>query len=114
MIGHLNEAYSAADLVFMGGSLIKHGGQNPIEPSYFARPVLFGPYMFNFRHVSEALLKDKAALQVFAAEDLFEKCSLLLADRAVAAGIGARAKEMVERNRGATRKNVEELAKVLA
>ena len=40
--------YQAADLAFVGGSLIKRGGHNPIEPALLGKAVLVGPYTFNF------------------------------------------------------------------
>ncbi len=54
-IGQLGTFYTACDLVFMGGSLIPHGGQNPIEPALFGKPILYGVYMHNFREVCHIL-----------------------------------------------------------
>jgi 3-deoxy-D-manno-octulosonic-acid transferase len=105
-IGHLSEAYSAATIVFVGGSLIEHGGQNPIEPAYFSKPVLFGPHMFNFKYITAALLKEKAVMQVFSSEDLYEKLKLLLSDHNLRDTLGRRASKVVADNRGATDRNL--------
>src|SRR3546814_4289033 len=51
-------------LVFMGGSLIPHGGQNPLEPARLGCAVLFGPSMSNFTETAPALLEAGAAQQV--------------------------------------------------
>lgn len=112
-IGHLNEAYSAATIVFIGGSLVKHGGQNPIEPAYFAKAILFGLYMFNFKYVTDAFLKNKAAIQVLNKEDLCEKCRLLLKDANIRNTMGRAAKDVIIENKGATEKNVAEIGRII-
>jgi 3-deoxy-D-manno-octulosonic-acid transferase len=77
-IGQLGTFYTACDIVFMGGSLIPHGGQNPIEPALFGKPILYGLYMHNFRevchilnHVGAQTVNDKEKL-VTALTDLFQ------------------------------------------
>ena len=112
-IGHLNDAYSVATIVFVGGSLIRHGGQNPIEPAYFAKPVLFGPHMFNFKYIAGVLLKYKPVMQVFSGEDLYEKFRLLLADPALRSTLGERARKVVNDNRGATGRNIARICGIL-
>jgi 3-deoxy-D-manno-octulosonic-acid transferase len=113
-IGHLNEAYSLATIVFVGGSLIEHGGQNPIEPAYLAKPILFGRHMFNFKYVTKALLGEKAVMQVFSVEDLYEKLKVLLEDANLRKELGERAKKVIENNTGATAKNITRIGEVLA
>jgi len=105
-IGYLTDAYSLATLVFVGGSLIKHGGQNPIEPAALGKPVLFGPYMFNFKNIAGALLSDNAAVQVYDEKDLLEKIEGLLSDRDRRSRLAANAKRVVARNRGAAERNI--------
>lgn len=112
-IGRLNDAYSIATLVFIGGSLVKHGGQNPIEPAVFAKPILFGPHMFNFKYVTAVLLKNNAALQVADAADMYKKCARLLKDGSLRIAMGEKARKTVLENRGATKRNIEELSKVV-
>ena len=62
-IGYLENLFSLADIAFIGGSLIPHGGQNPIEPSHFNCALIFGPYMQNFQKISDNLLKNQAAIK---------------------------------------------------
>lgn len=112
-IGHLNDAYSIATIVFIGGSLVKHGGQNPIEPACFAKPILFGLYMFNFKYITNVFLKNKAAMQVFNQGDLYEKCRLLLKDVNTRNILGQSAKNVVCANKGATDKNLIEISRIL-
>ena len=62
--GELNAFYDVATVVFVGKSLTAQGGQNPIEPAALGKPVVFGPFMQNFREVVESLLEAKGAVQV--------------------------------------------------
>lgn len=112
-IGHLNEAYSAATLVFVGGSLVKHGGQNPIEPAVLGRAILFGPHMFNFKYITGILLKESAALQVAGKEELIKDLKMLLKDPVKRSGLGDNAKRAIARNRGATKNNLERISEIL-
>jgi len=62
--GVLGLFYRLAEVAFVGGSLIPHGGQNPLEPARLARPVLFGPHMTNFAETAAALTAAGAARAV--------------------------------------------------
>jgi len=55
--GELNKFYKISNLVFMGGSLIKHGGQNPLEPAKLGCKIIHGPNISNFKEVYEKLRK---------------------------------------------------------
>lgn len=113
-IGYLASAYSFATVVFIGGSLVKHGGQNPIEPAIFEKAVIFGPHMFNFKDISAAFLKNNAAIQVSNGEELVRAVRTLLKDDAGRSGLGKRAKETVTAGRGATGKNLYLIKKMLS
>ena len=112
-IGRLNEAYSAATIVFIGGSLIKHGGQNPIEPAVLGRAILFGPHMFNFKYVTNVLLREEAALLVSGKEELIKFSKMLLRDVSKRSKLGDNAKRVVADNRGATKKNFQQISEIL-
>jgi len=114
IIGCLSDAYMIAALVFVGGSLVKHGGQNPIEPAALGKPVIFGPHMFNFKNIAEALLKGEGAVQVNDADGLKEAFRIFLKDSARRKTFGNNALDVIKRNRGATRKNLEALEKLIA
>lgn len=112
-IGQLNGIYSLATLVFIGGSLVKHGGQNPIEPALFEKPIVFGPHMFNFKMIAASFLKNGGAVQVDDAAGLLEECRRLLRDEDARRTVGANAKKTVVENRGATGKNIEVIAELM-
>lgn len=63
-LGELGLFYRLADVALVGGSLVPHGGQNPMEPARLGCPILFGPYTFNFAERTEQLLRAGAALRV--------------------------------------------------
>jgi len=106
-IGELNNFYDAADIVFIGGSMVKRGGHNIIEPASFKKPVLFGPHMFNFRDIADLFLGEKAAVMAQDTPDLREKVRWFMENEAEAAQMGERAYELVRRNCGSSAKTVE-------
>jgi 3-deoxy-D-manno-octulosonic-acid transferase len=111
-VGELARVYGLGTVVFVGGSLHPHGGHNIIEASGLSKPVLFGPHMDNFRDVADEFLASAAALCV-ADEAEFEAAACrLLADPVAAAAMGHRAREVVERNRGATRRTLDAIGQV--
>jgi 3-deoxy-D-manno-octulosonic-acid transferase len=79
-VGELGLFYRAVPLVFMGGSLVPHGGQNPIEPARLGAAILHGPHVFNFTEVFAAFDGDGAALPVESGAALAAALGDLLAD----------------------------------
>lgn len=113
-IGHLGQLYRLGTIVVIGGSFIKHGGQNPIEAAALGQPVLFGPHMFNFREVARQLVEAQAAAQVQDGQALVAACRLWLRQPQQREAVGARARALVERQRGATQRTLDAVAEVLA
>ncbi len=107
VIGELFNYYSAADVVFMGGSLIKKGGHNILEPASLKKPVIFGPYMFNFRDISELFLKNKAAFMARDYEELIVKIKEILGHPLEAKEMAQRGYGLIIVNKGATLKNIQ-------
>jgi 3-deoxy-D-manno-octulosonic-acid transferase len=101
-------------MVFVGGSLVRHGGQNPLEPAACGKAVLFGPHMFNFRPIVEILLKSDAAVSVADGRDLGGKVRMLLEDRNRMRDLGWNAKRALAANRGATMRNIEAIRRLLS
>jgi 3-deoxy-D-manno-octulosonic-acid transferase len=112
-IGILVDAYSIADIVFVGGSLVKHGGQNIIEPAVFAKPVIFGPHMFNFQSVAAEFLRNKAAIQIRDKQELQEALRRLAADRQERTALGEKARTVVLNNQGAVEGCLAEIRRLL-
>lgn len=100
-VGVLKKIYPAADVVVMGGSFIRHGGQNPIEPAISERPILSGPNVFNFRAVYEIFVKENAA-QIVSESELAGRIRELLKDKSKRIEMGRNAKRVVAEQQGAT------------
>ncbi|HRD65747.1 MAG TPA: lipid IV(A) 3-deoxy-D-manno-octulosonic acid transferase [Candidatus Competibacter sp.] len=100
-MGELLLFYAAADLAFVGGSLVATGGHNILEPALLGLPVLFGPHMFNFSEASRHLLDARAARQVADVAALATAVDRLLADPRLRQTVGQRGRAVVERHRGA-------------
>lgn len=112
-IGELVSVYRIATVVFIGKSLVDGGGQNVIEPAGMGKAVVFGPSMHNFREAVEALLKNKAAVQVGDARGLREALVRLFKDKEAREGMGRRAAESMALSRGATQRNLEIIKRLL-
>ena len=76
-IGELRDAYALAEIVFVGGSLIPHGGQSVIEPAAEAKAIVTGPYTDNFASVIDEFLKNDAILQTPPQRNDYEICERL-------------------------------------
>lgn len=111
-MGELTKAYGLATLVFVGGSFVPRGGQNILEPAGQGRPVLFGPYMMNFRDSVEVLL-GRGGIQVKTPEQLEKVGRELLSRPEEIEHLGRMAKEAVKKARGASRRNAELLLEVV-
>ena len=106
-VGELVAYYAIADIVFVGGSLVKTGGHNILEPASLGKPVFFGPHMFNFRDIAEVFLARKAAVRVCCPEELEVKIAALLRDAEYAKRLSQAALELISENQGATKRNIE-------
>lgn len=100
----------AAQLAFVGGSLVPVGGHNVLEPAALALPVLFGPEMHNFLAARDLLLGSKAAEQIADAASLAEAVTALLGDASRRRTMGAAGAAAVEANRGALQRLLQLLA----
>jgi len=100
-MGELSMFLAAADAAFVGGSLIKRGGQNVLEPAALGKPVVFGPHMYNFAAISELLLEHDAAIVVTGAEGLAAVIVQWLSDASERARVGENGRKVVEENQGA-------------
>lgn len=111
--GQLPLYYGLATAVFIGGSLIPHGGQNPLEAASLGKPILFGPFMHNFETIAHQLLAHHAARQVTGGEELPGLLQELLAHPTEAQAMGRRAQALTEQFQGATQRTLEALRPLL-
>lgn len=100
-IGEMGLLYRLAPIVFMGGSLAKRGGQNPIEPAKLGAAILHGPYVSNFAAVYGELNRMRGAATVSDAESLANSVQRLLDDPALVKQMQKTAYDTVKRMGGA-------------
>lgn len=112
-IGVLAQVYEWADVVFIGGSLVPTGGHNLVEPAYFAKPILYGPFMANFKEMEEEFRSHEAAVRVPNADELRECVLNWAKDNASRDKTGAAARALVQKHAGATKRNLQLLADYL-
>lgn len=100
-LGELPIFYAAADVVFVGGSLVPVGGHNLLEPLALGKPVLTGPYNDNARDVADLLERAGAVAIVRDADDLGERVARLFAEAGERSAMTDAARVAIEQNRGA-------------
>ena len=100
-LGELLDFYAAADVAFVGGSLVPVGGHNLLEPAALGVPILTGPYNANSADIANLLIARGAAEVVHEAGELGSRVSSLLSDPEERTRIGALGRDSVDSNRGA-------------
>jgi 3-deoxy-D-manno-octulosonic-acid transferase len=112
-IGDLAAVYGVADVAFVGGSLVKSGGHNPLEPARFGVPVVTGGSYENFREIVERMRAAKGIRLVADTSGLGEVVLELLRDRGGARTLGDRGRRVFEAQQGATARTVAALLALL-
>lgn len=101
LMGELIALYGLADVAFLGGSLLPHGGHNPIEPAWHGLPLFSGPHLDNFADVAERFTAAGALEVVADADELAVAMERVLDDDELWQQRGDAARQVVETNRGA-------------
>lgn len=112
-MGELLTFYAASDIAFVGGSLVKKGGQNPLEPAAIGLPILTGPHTFNFALITEQLQQRGIEIQVNNSQELAEQVMALLADPAKRQQVGNEAKKFIGENKGSVIKHLEFIERLI-
>jgi len=111
-IGELRAVYQLAEIVFVGGSLISHGGQSILEPAAAGKAIITGPHTHNFADATKVFLANRALIQlqdgpeISIVDRLFDAVSELLEERDLREELGRNARHVMEASRGATRKTI--------
>ncbi len=113
-MGEMTAYFGAADVAFIGGSLLPLGGQNLIEAAAAGCPVLIGPHSFNFAAATETALAAGAALRVADADALVHEVSALLAEPERRAAMQSAGRAFAEQHRGATTRILALLVEMIA
>lgn len=112
-MGELPLFYAAADVAFVGGSLVETGGHNVLEPCALGVPVVFGPHMYNFVEISRMTLERGAGVQVADAAELADTVERFLHDANLRFRVGEAGRRMVEENRGSLRRTMDAIRPLL-
>ena len=113
-VGDLLDVYKKSIAAFVGGSLAPYGGQNVLEPLFFGTPVLFGPYMENFRDIAGTILENGAGIMVNNAEELSKKISLLIEDDGLRERMGEQGRRIIESQKEVMERAVDIIMATLA
>lgn len=108
-IGELENVYSLADLVFVGGSLVPLGGHNMLEPAAQGLPVFYGPHTENFPHEAALLERTGASLRLADPTEFGPALAALLADESARQAMAHAGLDAVRTQQGATSRTVEAL-----
>ncbi|TAN04670.1 MAG: 3-deoxy-D-manno-octulosonic acid transferase [Rhodanobacteraceae bacterium] len=113
-MGVMMRYFAACDLAFVAGSLVPIGGHNVLEPAALSRPVVVGPYTFNFEEITRTLIDAGGARRVASAAELGPVVLELLRDPAGLVRMGIAAHAVCARERGAVRRTMVLLGRVVA
>jgi 3-deoxy-D-manno-octulosonic-acid transferase len=119
-IGELPATYALASIVFVGGSISKNGGHNLLEPAAHGVPIVTGAHTHNFKAIVKTFLEEDAIIQLphleenEAAGELARVFSQLLHDSQLRTDLGARARKLLQDNRGATMRTLDVIRPILS
>jgi 3-deoxy-D-manno-octulosonic-acid transferase len=113
-IGELQMIYAAADIAFVGGSLVSIGGHNLIEPAALGLPILMGPHLHNFTQISKLLQQAGAAQIISDSGNIADAVIALCSAKELREKIGQCAQETIHANRGALQKHLECIERCLS
>jgi 3-deoxy-D-manno-octulosonic-acid transferase len=112
-LGELQNFYAIGDVAFVGGSLVDAGGHNLLEPACFGKPVLFGPYMTNFRALAAEMKQKGGGIEVRGADDLIREIGGLLGDPQRRKRVGEKAYAVAADDRGVLQRSIDLVARYL-
>jgi 3-deoxy-D-manno-octulosonic-acid transferase len=104
-LGDLPNFYAAGDIAFVGGSFVEAGGHNLLEPARFAKPVIFGPHMTNFKSLAKEMAARGGGIEVRGKDDLIRAMTLLLTDSEKRRSMGQRAFEIAAADHSVLERN---------
>jgi len=112
-MGDLRKFYSLATIIFVGRSLVPMGGSDMIEAVALGKCTIFGPHAFNFKQPVNALLEGEGAVMVKDKDDLLQTMQKCLNKPDYARKIARNGRDVIRKNKGATEKTIEQIAKFL-
>ena len=113
-MGDLRKFYSLASIIFVGRSLVPMGGSDMMEAAALGKCTIFGPHASNFKQTVDALLEEQGAIMVKDKRELLETMQKCLLKPDFAGKIAQNGREVIRKNQGATRKTIDQIAKLLS
>jgi len=113
-LGELPMHYAAADLAFVGGSLVPEGGHNLLEPACLGKPIIVGPHTFNAPDMSRRLIDAGACVQVQNSAELADVMRTLLTQPDQRADMGSAGESLVSINRGVGAQLLDDVERLIA
>jgi 3-deoxy-D-manno-octulosonic-acid transferase len=108
-MGELSRLYAICDVAFIGGSMVRQGGHNPLEPAAFSKPVLFGADMSDFLLISNMLMESGGARRVESEIQLVKEIETILENNETGQYMGSRNFEIFSKNSGAVQRTIENM-----
>ncbi len=112
-MGEMFMYYTSCDIAFIGGSLEKLGGQNLIEACAVGKPVLAGPYTFNFEAITKDAIAANAAIRIASAAELMQRSNELFSDVTLRHTMSCNAQQFADKQHGATERTLELLVPLI-
>jgi 3-deoxy-D-manno-octulosonic-acid transferase len=107
-IGELSAVYGIGDIAVIGKSFRGYGGQSPLEPAYWGKPIICGPHMENFPVTKD--FEKAGGVLVVEEEQLYDRLHALLRTPETAREIGAKAQALARQNEGAVERALQNIA----
>ncbi len=112
-IGELGKVYSIGDVVYVGGSLVMHGGHNILEPAAHGKAIIVGHYMFNFKDTYALFKNRNACIMVNNTKELVREVTRLFDEPEERHRMERETLAIVQENKGASYKSAQLLRKTL-
>ncbi len=110
-VGELMNLYALSDIVYVGGSLVPTGGHNLLEPASLGVPLIYGPYMTNFREIAALVAHYGAGIRVETPEALVEAIRILIVSCDLRRVLGQNGLKMMRDAGGATERHMDVVAR---
>jgi 3-deoxy-D-manno-octulosonic-acid transferase len=112
-IGDLINIYGRSMVAFVGGSLAPYGGQNILEPLFFGTPVIFGPYMENFKDIANIVIESKAGVMVSNGPELYGTIKKIMSDESLRREMGNAGRVIIQKQKDVMRKTVDIILNIM-
>jgi 3-deoxy-D-manno-octulosonic-acid transferase len=112
-VGDLLDIYGESQVAFVGGSLAPYGGQNMLEPLFFGTPVLFGPYIENFKEIAEQIKSAGGGIQVTDENHLLDRIAFLLNNEEIRSHMGKAGRSIIDAQNRVMVETVSKIEEVL-